>query len=244
VVNGFNFPSVDSDGDVLEFEPITRHLMSLLPNNTRLISGHNGRGKGFDFVGSWDMLPAYADMMRDTVEIVRRGLLQGKTAEGIQEAGVLDEYEDYAGSYVGTDRWIEYIVDALTTPRETRADVCRPVYDEWKENGAEAAVERYRELLHTREQDYDFNENVLMSIGSKLSNRGLYADSIDFLLASVDIYPDAKYGFYSHYLAAKSFQKLSRLDLAATHCRESLRLKPDFAAASRLLEELSKDSSE
>jgi glyoxylase-like metal-dependent hydrolase (beta-lactamase superfamily II) len=244
VVNGFNFPSVDGDGSVLEFESMTRRLMTLLPEDTRLISGHHGKSKGFDFVGTWDMLPAYADMMTATVEIVRNGLDQGKTMEEMQEAGVLDEYEEYAGSYIGTAGWIEYIVDALTVPRETRADICKPVYDEWKKNGAKAAVNRYRELLRTEEQEYDFNEYVLMSIGSKLYGRGLYDDSIEFLLGSIDTYPESEINYYTHYVAARSFQKQSRLDKAAEHCRESIQLDPDFARATQLMEELSGDNSE
>jgi glyoxylase-like metal-dependent hydrolase (beta-lactamase superfamily II) len=243
VVNGFNFPSVDSDGDALEFESVTRRLMTLLPEDTRLISGHNGKSKGFDFVGTWYMLPAYADMMKATVEIVRSGLEQGMTMEELQKAGVLDEYREYAGSYVGTGLWIEYLVDALSEPRETRADICKPVYEEWKKNGAKAAVDLYRDLLRTREQEYDFNEFVLTSIGSKLSNRDLSSDSIEFLLGSVEIYPDAKYGYYTHYLAAENFRKISRPELATKHCRESLRLKPDFEAAARLMEELSRKTS-
>jgi glyoxylase-like metal-dependent hydrolase (beta-lactamase superfamily II) len=244
VVNGFNFPSVDGDGNVLEFESVTRRLMKLLPENTRLISGHHGKSKGYDFVGTWDMLPAYADMMQATVEIVRTGLDEGKTMEEMQEAGVLAEYEEFAGSYVGADGWIEYVVDALTQPRELRADICKPIYEQWKKNGADAAVALYRKLLNTSEQEYDFNEYTLMSIGSKLSNRGLYDDSVVFLLGSIDIYPDAKYGFYTHYLAAKNYQELSRPDLAIKHCRESLRLNPAFAGASDLLEELSGEQSD
>jgi cyclase len=238
VVNGFNFPSVDSDGDALQFEAVTRRLMTLLPKDTRLISGHHGKAKGFDFVGAWEMLPAYADMMHATVEIVRQGLDQGKTMEELQEAGVLDQYEEYAGSYVGTDGWIEYLVDALTVPRETRADVCKPVYDEWKKSGARAAVSRYRELLRSHEQEYDFNEYVLMSIASKLYNRGLYKDSIEFLKGCLDVYPEAEYGYYVHFLAARNYQKLSRPEMAAKHCRLSLELNPEFSAADRLMEEL------
>jgi len=244
VVNGFNFPSVDSDGNALEFEAVTRRLMELLPDDARLISGHNGKSKGFEFVGTWDMLPAYADMMKAAVEIVRRGLEQAMTVKEMQEAGVLDEYEEYAGSYVGTDRWIEYLVDALAEPHETRADVCKPVYEEWKKNGAQAAVDRYRELLRAQAQDFDFSEYVLMSIGSKLLNRGLYSDSIEFLLGSLEIYPEAEYGYFTHYLAARSLQELSRPELAADHCRESLRLKPDFEAGARLMEELSREISD
>jgi glyoxylase-like metal-dependent hydrolase (beta-lactamase superfamily II) len=238
VVNGFNFPSVDDDGDALQFEAVTRRLMTLLPRETRLVSGHNGKSKGFDFIGTWDMLPPYADMMKNTVEIVRRELDEGTTQEQMQKAGILDEYRDYAGSYVSTDDWIEYLVDALTVPREERADVCQPVFKEWKENGARSAVNLYRTLLNTREHEFDVNEFVLMSIGSKLSSRGLFNDSIEFLLGSLDIYPDAEYGFYTHYLVARAYQKTSRPDLAARHCRESLRLNPEFSRASELLEEL------
>ena len=239
VVNGFNFPSVDGDGDVLQFEPITRRLMTLLPKGTRLVSGHHGKAGGFDFVGTWDMLPAYADMMQSSVETVRRGLDQGKTLEEMQEAGVLEEFDEYAGSYVDTNGWIEYIVDALTDPRETRSDICKPLYEEWKKNGAKAAVDRYRSLLQTSEREFDFNEYILMSIGSKLYSRGLYHDSVEFLDGSLETYPDAEYGFYTHFLAAKASQKLSRFDMAAEHCRESLRLNPDFAQAASLMEELS-----
>ena len=77
-----------------------------------------------------------------------------------------------------------------------------------------------------------------MSIGSKLSNRGLHADGLVFLLAGVEIYPDAKYAYYTHYLAAAALKELSRPDTAADHCREALRLNPDFAPASLLLEDL------
>jgi glyoxylase-like metal-dependent hydrolase (beta-lactamase superfamily II) len=238
VVNGFNFPSVDDDGDALGFEAVTRRLMNLLPRDIRVVSGHNGKARGFDFVGTWDMLTEYADMMKQSVEIVRVGLNEGKTLEQMQGDGVLDEYRDYAGSYVSTDDWLESVVSALTEPRDDRADVYRPVFEEWKKHGARAAVDRYRTLLQTQGARYNVSENVLLSIGSKLYDRGLYDDSIAFLRGSIEIYPEAEYGYYTHYLAAKAFQRQSNPDLAARHCRESLRLNPEFTAASRLLAEL------
>ncbi|MCP4897685.1 MAG: tetratricopeptide repeat protein [bacterium] len=244
VVNGFNFPSVDGDGDVLQFERLTRRLMTLLPEDTRIVSGHHGKVNGFDFVGTWDMLPTYADMMRNTIEIVQHGLSAGKTKEQMQEAGVLDEYKDYAGSYVGTNGWINYVVDVLTVPKETRSDICKPIYDSWKKDGAKAAVARYRELLGTQEEDYDFSEYVLMSIGGKLYSRGIYEDSVDFFQGALELYPDAEYGYYTHYLAAMSYEKLGRLDEALSHCQESIRLKPDFAAASELMTKLEVESKE
>ncbi len=244
VVNGFNFPSVDSDGDVLGFEPQVRRIMTLLPRDIRLISGHNGRASGFDFVGKWDQLPAYADMMKSTIAIVRKGLSQGKTMEDMQAAGVLDDYQQYAGSYVGTDEWIKYVVKALTRSQETKKDICQPVFQTWKKDGARAAVDLYRQLEETRGQQYDFHEITLLGIGSKLYSRGLYEDACEFLLGCIDLYPGAEYAYYTHYLTADCFQELDRPKKAIEHCRESLRINPDFAAAASLLEELSGEPEE
>jgi len=238
VVNGFNFPSIDRDGDVRQFEVITRRLMTLLPPDTRLVSGHHGQATGYDFVGKWDQLPVYADMMKDTLEIVQRELAEGKSQQEMEEAGIFDAYQNYAGSYVSTNDWINYVVDALTIPRESRDDICKPVYDVWKKEGAEAAVERYRYLLKTDEDQYDFSDYVLMSIGSKLYANDHYNDAIVFLMGSLNTYPESKYAYYTHYLLAKGLQKLGRIEEAIAQSRESLQLNGEFDSARSLLDEL------
>lgn len=239
VVNGFNFPSVDSDGDVLQFEARTRQLMELLPGDTRLVSGHNGNESGYDFVGSWDQLEPYANMMRDTVALTRDALAEGKTQENLVESGAFDAYRHYAGSYVSADEWIEYVFSALTEPREKRDDICKPIYATWKQDGAQAAVAQYRELLAEHPGQYDFHDYTLLAMGSQLMANEKYADAVVFLLGSHGTYPESEYGYYTHYLAAKSLQQLERLDEAAEQARESLRLNAEFANASKLLDELS-----
>jgi cyclase len=238
VVNGFNFPSVDGDGDVQQFEALTRRLMTLLPPDTRLVSGHHGQATGYDFVGKWEQLPAYAGMMKDTVEIVQRELAEGKTQQEMEEAGIFDAYENYAGSYVSTSDWINYVVDALTVPRESRDDICKPVYDAWKKDGAVAAVERYRYLLRTEEDQYDFSEYVLMSIGSKLYANEHYKDAVAFLMGSLNTYSESELTYYTHYLAAKGLQKQGRVEEAIAQSRESLQLNGEFDSARSLLDEL------
>ncbi len=239
VVNGFNFPSIDKDGDLFQFEPQVRRLMQLLPQDVRLVSGHNGRGNGFEFLGSWDQLAPYAEMMKTTVEIVRQELAEGRTLEEMQNAGVLNGFKQYAGSYVGTDDWLLYLVDALTVPGATSEDICIPLFEAWKQEGAQAAVDCYRRLVDEQEEKYDFHETTLLSIGAKLYTRGLYADAIVFLLGCAERYPEGDYTYYTHYLIARGFQKLDRLEEAVTQCRESLRLKPEFEDAAGLLKELS-----
>lgn len=244
VVNGFNFPSVDSDGDVMQFEPRVRQLMNLLPDETRLVSGHNGQATGFDFIGHTDQLAAYADMMKNTVAIARDQLAQGKTYNDMVEADAFDAYEQYAGSYVTTDEWIEYVVDALTETRETRDDICKPVYKRWKQSGAKAAVELYQELLKEKPEQYDFQHYTLLAIGSQLMGNEKYADAVTFLLGSRATYPDSEYGYYTHYLAAQALQHLGRTQEAITQARESLRLNAEFNAATELLADLTGSADE
>ncbi len=241
VVNGFNFPSVDSDGDVLGFEKLTRRLMTLLPRDVRIVSGHHGQANGYDFTGTWDQLGDYADMMKHAIEIVQQGLDEGKTTEEMQEAKVLAEYDEYGGSYVSASDWIGYLAEALTETADEGEDVCLPVYQVWKKSGAQAAVKHYQELSETQADQYDVNEYILMSIGSKLYSRELYADAGVFLEGCVELYPEAEYGYYTHYLAAKAFEKEGQKEQALGHCRESVRLNSEFARASEFLKELAGD---
>ncbi len=245
VVNGFNFPSVDSDGDTMMFEAMTRRLMELLPPDTRLISGHNGQVGGFDFVGAWDGLEPYAEMMHDTIDIVRRGLADGSSVEEMQEGGVLDGYAEYAESYVDADGWIATIAEAVeseASPREVKRDICAPVFEAWKADGAQAAVARFRELAESEPDTWDASEYTLVSIGAKLHTRDLNEDACAFLEGSLATYPDAETGYYTHYVLAKSLQALGRTAEALTQAEESVRGNADFTRATDLLGELSNEA--
>jgi len=129
-------------------------------------------------------------------------------------------------------------VDALTVPRETRADIGQPIYKVWKQDGAEAAVTHYQKLLNAHEDEYDFNSYMLMGIGSQLYANEHYEDAVIFLKGSTNVYPESEYGYYTHYLAAMGLQKLGRNEEAVAESRESVRLNGDFENAASLLKEL------
>ena len=42
LVNGFNFPSVDTDGDPLMFKTLVKRAIEMLPSDVVIVSGHNG----------------------------------------------------------------------------------------------------------------------------------------------------------------------------------------------------------
>jgi tetratricopeptide (TPR) repeat protein len=99
-------------------------------------------------------------------------------------------------------------------------------------------VKHYQQLLKTRQDQYDFNQYVLMGIGSKLYANEHYEDAVIFLMGSTEIYPESEYGYYTRYLAARGLQKLDRTDEAIIQGRESVRLNGDFESATKLLDEL------
>ena len=234
LANGFNFPSVDKDGDVLMFAPLVAKALEMLPKDVVIVSGHND-------TGTWDDLLAYHKMLLETTEIVRKGLAEGKSLATLQEEKALAKWEAYAGSYVSPNEWLEYLVKGIQTGKDHRPGPYVPIYHEWKNRGAAAAVALFRELKRDHADEYSFGESVLLQIGDKLYEKNRLPDAILFLKASLEEYPEGKYNYYIHYELADAHKQLGDKKLAMQYCEKSLELNPDFDAAKALLEELRKN---
>jgi cyclase len=234
LVNGFNFPSVDADGDVLQFEPIVAKAIEMLPRDVVIVSGHND-------TGTWDDLRAYHDMLVETVEIVRKGLAEGKDLDALREEKVLADWESYAGSYVSTDEWLEYLVVRIRDGKDDRPTPHAPIYNAWKEQGAAVALALFRELKRDHADEYKFRKFMLLNIGDILYKKKYLQDAVLFLEASLEEYPEGKYNYYICYELADANRQLGDKELALRYCEKSLELNPDFEAAKTLLEELKKN---
>lgn len=234
LVNGFNFPSVDRDGDVLMFAPLVAKAIVMLPKDVVIVSGHND-------TGTWEQLEAYHDMLVQTVEIVRKGLAAGKDLNTLKQEKVLAEWESYAGSYVSMDEWIEYLVTRMRDGKDNRPAPHVPIYHKWKKEGAEAAVALFRDLKRDHADEYSFNEFVLLGIGDKLYKKNYLRDAVLFLEASLEEYPEGKYNYYIHYELADANNQLGNKETALLHCEKTLKLKPDFNEAKMLLEKIKRN---
>lgn len=228
LVNGFNFPSVDSKGDVLKFREIVAKAIEILPQDVVIVSGHND-------TGTWRDLLSYHEMLLRTTEMVSEGLSKGKDLSTLQKEKLLAEWDRYAGSYVSTDRWIEYLVKGLQKTTQAENPLFDPLYHAWKADGADAAVEYYFELKRGHEDEAEFRAPTLLLIGDKLLNKNHLSAAVKFLEASLLDQPSSKYSHYASFELADAYDKLGKKELAKRFCERALELKPGFAPAEELL---------
>ena len=234
ITNGFNFPSTDTDGDVFMYPTCVEKAMRLLPEDVRLVSGHNA-------VGSYSDLEPYRQMLVKSTEIVKAGLDAGKDLATMQKEKVLAEFEHYAGSYVSTDDWIDYLVTGFQkvgAPRKDKPYV--PLYHAWKQGGGEAAIAKYHELKRDQGDVYDFTEVIPLVIGDRLLGKSDYGGAIAFFDLSLQEYPEGTYRYYIYFERASAKKELGQIDGAIADCEKSVALNADFGAAAGLLEELKK----
>ena len=232
LANGFNFPSVDSDGNALMFEPLVAKALVMLPPGVLIVSGHNRNGTMED-------LRAYHEMLVATTAAVRSGLDEGKTVEELEAEKILEPWENYAGSYVSADEWIQTLADAMSdaTAKGTNR-IFEPMYYSLKEGGADAAVARYRELKAGHADEYDFRDTDLLVIGNKLAEQGSAEEAIAILALALEEYPESPYVYYANYSMALAYQALGDTAKAIEYCGRAVEQSPDSQAIHNLLEEL------
>jgi len=232
ITNGFNFPSVDSDGDIFQFDELVEKAMRLLPEDVVIVSGHNAPGR-------YDQLQPYHDMIVKTTAIVRQGLAEGKDVAQMQTEKVLDEFKDYAGSYVSEDQWIKYLARALEpdSVRPSR-NIYTSLYQTYKADGAQAAADLFVDLKESQTTEYKINEYQLAVVGYRLSVKAKHADAIPFFEGSLREYPEGAYNALSAYYLATCHHELGDDGQAVVYCHKALELNPEYEDARQLLEEL------
>jgi len=237
LVNGFNFPGTDEDGDPLRFPELAGRAMALLPHDVAIVSGHNPRGERR--TGSWDDLRAHRDMTTRSIEIVRAGLAQGRDVSALQRDSVLRQFAAFGRNYVGQDDFIQEIADRLRRPAGPRPPhVFADLYAVWNSQGAAAAVARYAALRRDHASEYRFDENDLLIAGMKVLPNNHAADAITFLQGSLREYPAAPLRYMTHLFLALANREVGNVERAREHCRRALEVNPRYERAAQLLADL------
>ncbi|UCD63998.1 MAG: tetratricopeptide repeat protein [Candidatus Zixiibacteriota bacterium] len=228
--NGFDFPSVDSKGDVTKYAEITGRVIEALPDDAMVIPGH-----GQDC--TMDDFRAFHDMLVRTGEIVRQELDRGKDASALQQEKVLSEWESFGGSYTTTDRWIKYLAEGFTG-KDTRPTAYEPMYYAIRDIGAVAAVDHYFSLRVTQPETYRFTDNDIVFIAYKLYKNDRVEESLPFFERAVVEYPDGMYAELCFSYLGEAYYAAGDTTRALSNYRKVLELNPDNTDAAEIVDKL------
>jgi glyoxylase-like metal-dependent hydrolase (beta-lactamase superfamily II) len=98
----FPFVDLDSGGSV---EGLLRNIADVIakaPAGVKFIPGHGP-------VSTIDDMKAYHAMLRETTDLIRERLRQGKTLEQAKAEGLPDKWKAWGAGFINTERWIETV---------------------------------------------------------------------------------------------------------------------------------------
>ena len=99
-----SFPSLTRGKKVIEYLAILDEVIDIFDDRTIFVGGHGRNLQKQELV-------AYRNMLNETIDIVTRGLKEGKNVESMQQDGVLDKYVTYDTfiPMLNTGYWIETV---------------------------------------------------------------------------------------------------------------------------------------
>ena len=223
---GMTFPSVDGyTGNQLGYPEVIDRVLGLIPSKVTIVSGH-GRET------SVAELKRFRDMIAATSEIVHREMAKGKDVATMQKEDVLGEWTAYEGG-VGGDRmgWIAAL--AVAGPGRYRGSIAGELYKVLQEGDADAALARYDELKRDYPDEYPFQSNHLVRVGSWLLEKNRTADAIKMFERYTVEFPRTASGYDrlgeayvragEKELAIQSFEKVVELNPRDVYAAEMLK---------------------
>ncbi len=225
-----HYPSIDNTtGDVNKYPGAVKRVIDMLPEGTKVISGHGSDCTMAEF-------RQFHDMLTQTSDIVKRGLAHGKTMQALQQEDALKEFRKYDGSYTSTNDWIAYLAKGIQgAPKDTRKLLYDPIYYALKDGGADAAVITYDSLKRDHPDDYLFDDKTLPLIGYMLYGKGRYAEAVGLLKLGLRDYSTGEYAGLSYKVLGRICEKTNDTAQAVINYRKLLELEPaDTATAARI----------
>ena len=109
--NRFPFVDMESGGSVSGLTKNIADVIARVSADVKIIPGHGNLSTLTD-------LKNYYQMLTETTDIVQKGMIGGKTLEGIKKDGLPAKYQTWGSGFIKTDLWIETIFKSLTASRK------------------------------------------------------------------------------------------------------------------------------
>jgi Zn-dependent hydrolases, including glyoxylases len=106
----FPFIDTDSGGSVQGLMKNIAEVIRQIPADAKIIPGHGSPA-------TLDDLKAYNQMLIETVDAVQKGMIAGKTLEGLKKDGLPEKYKSWGSGFINTDTWIETIYKSLSAKK-------------------------------------------------------------------------------------------------------------------------------
>ena len=113
VTYGFPFIDVNSGGSIDGMIDAAERVIAQLPPDVKVMPGHGP-------VSSLDDVRSYLKMLKETRDVVRNALGQGKTLEQMKQGKILDPWKKYSGEFVSEDVFLDTLYNSLTGQKDGR----------------------------------------------------------------------------------------------------------------------------
>lgn len=112
------FPILDDSGDLEGYLANIAYLLATFPADTLVVPGHGRfRPDAAEAATMADFRRNY-DRLRESIDIVRWQLAEGRTADEIVARGLPESFRSYGARprFVSEERWIRFVVDYYRSP--------------------------------------------------------------------------------------------------------------------------------
>jgi len=106
VTYGFPFIDVGSGGSINGMIDGVEKVIAQVPPDVKIIPGHGP-------ISSVDDMRVYLKMLKDTRDLVAKGIKEGKSFDDMKQARLLDPWKKYSG-YITEDAFLETLYASLT----------------------------------------------------------------------------------------------------------------------------------
>lgn len=104
----FPFIDLSSGGTVDGYVKAVEKVLGELPADVKIIPGHGPLATRADLEG-------YLAMLKETTDIVRRGIAAGKTADQLKAEKVLAAWDRWSWDFITTDKYVDQLYKGLTS---------------------------------------------------------------------------------------------------------------------------------
>ena len=213
-------------GNADQFLETIKNVSEQLPGDAKLIPGH-GR------VCSLDDLREYYQMAMDTIDLIKQGKADGKTAEELVNKDILKNWEKWNSDTISSEDWITQVYESLSGGAKT--SISKPLTHTIMDNGIHAAIEQYHALKKSQPDSYNFGEYELNMLGYQLLWREMNEAAIEIHRLNAQAHPDSANPYDS---LGEAYEICGEVELAIESYEKVLELNPEIPSAIEALKRL------